>query len=171
MNRLNEIWQRDLDDAIRRAKSDGRSSVADYLSLRSSNDSIRRKSIKWLFDTVLDIVFAFNRHGARIKIEQKDGHRFDYAGAVLTGSRLKLQQGIRCLTLEAGWTQGPGDGFMRGGALAFARITHFGFAKENADLALHSLDRVPQWFVIADEQRRISFSIADLRRHFEVFLG
>jgi hypothetical protein len=60
---------------------------------------------------------------------------------------------------------------MRGGALAFAKITHFGFAKENAELALLSFEDSPQWFVIADERNRISFNIQSLRKHFEVFLG
>lgn len=171
MNELDEVWQQDINNAIQRAKEEGRSDVAEYISLKSSNDAIRTKSVKWLFDTVLDIVFTFNRHGAKIKIEQNEKHQFNYAGATLTGSRLKLQQGIRCLTIEAGWTQGPRDGFMRGGALAFARITHFGFAKENAELALHPFENVPQWFVIADEKNRISFNVQSLRRHFEVFLG
>ena len=171
MNELDEVWQQDLKDAIRRAKAEGRSDVTEYLSLKSTNDAIRRNSVKWLFETVLDIVFAFNRHGAKIKIEQKEKHQFNYHGATLTGSRLKLQQGIRCLTFEAGWTQGPRDGFMRNGALAFARITHFGFAKENAELALHPFENVPQWFIIADEKNRLSFDVRSLQRHFEVFLG
>lgn len=171
MNELDEVWEQDLNDAIRHAENTGRSDVAEYLSLRDTNDAIRTESVKWLFDTVLDIVFAFNNHGASIKIEQKEKHQFNHERANLTGQILKLEQGVRCLTFEAGWTRNPGDGFMRGGALVFARIRHFGFSKENEELALLRFEDVPQWFTVADEVNRISFNIQSLRRHFEVFLG
>ena len=44
-----------------------RSDVAEYISLKASNDLIREKSVKWLFETVSEIVFAFNARGARIR--------------------------------------------------------------------------------------------------------
>ena len=171
MNLTEEVWQENLNEAIFNAQRHGCSDVAEYISLKSSNDAIRADSIKWLFEIVLEIVAAFNNHGARIKFEQKDEHTFSNEKANLTGSRLKLQQGVRCLTLEAGWTRNPGDGFMRGGALAFARITHFGFPKEREDLVLLRFENQPQWFSVDGEFHRISFDIRRLKRHFEVFLG
>ena len=171
MNELAEVWTQDLDEAIARAKAIGRYEIADYLTLKANNDAIREESIKWLLDTIMDIVFAFNRHGAKIKIEQKPKHQFKFGNSRLTGSVLYLRQGVRCLSAEAGWTQGPGDGVMRYGALACAKIEHFGFKKENEDLVLLRFDDKPTWFSVDDERHRVSFNIQSLRRHFEVFLG
>ncbi len=171
MNLTEEVWQEKLDEALHNAQLHERSDVADYISLKASNDAVRAGSVKWLFETVLEIVFAFNERGARIKLEQKENHQFRHEKAYLTGSLLKLQHGIRCLTLEAGWTRNPGDGFMRGGALVFARITHFGFPKEAEELVLLRYEDHPQWFSVDGEFHRISFDVRSLRRHFEVFLG
>ncbi len=163
-------WQLNLQEAILNAQQNGRADIAEYISLKSSNDAIRTKSVKWLFETILEIVFAFNNHGARIKIEQLDNHQFQNERAVLRGSRLKLQRGIRCLTVEAGWTRNPGDGFMRGGALVYARFTHFGFPKFAEEFLLLKYEEQPQWFSVDGDTHRISFEIARLRRHFETLL-
>ncbi len=171
MNITEEVWQENLNEALLNTGKSGRDEINAYLSLKSSNDAIRTSSVKWLFETISEIVFAFNRHGTRIKMEQNENHRFFHQKAHLTGTCLKLQQGIRCLTFEAGWTRNPGDGFMRGGALVFARITHFGFSKENEELVLLNYENKPQWFSVDGEFHRISFDVRGLRRHFEVFLG
>jgi hypothetical protein len=170
MSELDEVWTRDINSAIENAKEANRFDIADYLSLRVSNDKIRTESVKWLYDTVLEIVFAFNKHGANIKIEQKEKHRFKFGDSDLSGSLLKLHKGIRCLTVEAGWTQVPSDGFMRGGSMACANIKHFGFAKKNEELVLLKFEDKPQWFSIVDERNRASFDMQSFRRHFEVFL-
>jgi hypothetical protein len=171
MDALNELWTEDLDHAIENAKTLGRYELADYFSLKDSNDRIRRESVKWLFDSVLEIVFAFNKHGAKIKIDQKEKHSFKHERSRLRGSSLTLKQGVRCLDFEAGWTQVPGDGIIRGGALAVTKISHFGFFKQNEDLVLLCFEDKPQWFVIDSETHRIAFNIRSLRKHFEVFLG
>ncbi len=170
MSELNEVWKRDIKSAIEQAREANRFDIADYLSLRVSNDKIRTESVRWLFDTVLEIVFAFNKHGAKIKIEQKEKHRFKFGETDLSGSLLKLQRGIRCLTVEAGWTQVPSDGFMRGGAMACANIKHFGFAKKNEELVLLKFEDKPQWFSIVDETNRKSFDIRSFQKHFEILL-
>ncbi|NNE97760.1 MAG: hypothetical protein HKN25_01935 [Pyrinomonadaceae bacterium] len=171
MNELYEVWNQDLKKAIEHAKAIGRYELADYLTLKASNDAIRKESIKWLFDSVLEIVFAFNRHGAKIKIEQKEKHRFKFDKRHLSGSVLRLQQGVRCLSIEAGWTQSPTDGIMRGGALAYANISHFGFKKKDEELVLLKYEERPQWFSIDGEKHRVSFNVKSFRKHFEVFLG
>ncbi len=170
MEITDDYWQQSLNEAIDKARQNGRGDIADYISLKSSNDAIREKGIKWLIDTVLEIVFAFNNHGARIKIEQTENHQFQNERAALTGSRLKLQRGIRCLSIEAGWTRNPDDGFMRGGALVYARISHFGFPKPFEELLLLKYENQPQWFSVDGELHRISFDIKRLRPHFEKFL-
>lgn len=171
MNELYEVWTHDLDVAISHAKSIGRFDIADYLTLKASNDAIRRESIKWLFDSVLEIVFAFNRHSARIKIDENEKHRFKFGNSELSGKILSLRQGVRCLSFEAGWTQSPGDGVIKGGALACAKINHFGFRKQNEELVLLQYDGSPQWFSIDGENHRITFNMRGFKKHFETFLG
>ncbi len=171
MENLDSQFADDLETAVERAKLLGRFEIADYLSLRASNDAIRTEAVKWLFDTVLEIVFAFNHHGARIKIEQAEAHTFKYESSQLSGKKLELRQGLRCLTIEAGWTQRTGDGFMRGGSLAYSRISHFGFKKSTEEIVLLKFEDAPQWFSVEDERTRISFNTASLKKHFEVFLG
>jgi hypothetical protein len=112
-----------------------------------------------------------NRKNAGIAVETADPHRFSLGHATLSGSLLKFRQGVRSLTVEAGWTRAPGDGFMRGNALAAARITHFGISKANVELHLLKFEDRPQWFVVADERRRVSFELAVLIKHFRIFLG
>ena len=171
MNPLSEVFTQDLDNTIAQAKLIGRYNIADYLTLKASNDAIRRESIKWLIDSVLEVVFTFNRHGAKIKIEQKEKHRFKFGNSELSGAILNLRQGVRCLSFETGWTQSPGDGVIKGGALACAKITHFGFKKQNEDLVLLRYEEKPQWFALDGENHRISFNMKSLRKHFETFLN
>ncbi len=171
MNKLDEVLTQDLKNAIENAKDANRFSVADYLTLKESNDEIRIESVKWLIDTVLEIVFAFNKHGANIKLSTSENHSFKSGHSNLRGTLIKLQLGVRCLTIEAGWTRTPSDGFMRGGALALAKISHFGFVKMNEELVLLKFEDKPQWFSIADERNRISFNVQSLRKHFEVLLN
>lgn len=171
MNELYEVWTEDLNAAISHAKAVGRFELADYLTLKASNDAIRGESIKWLFDSVLEIVFAFNRHSARIKIEKKEKHRFKFGNSELSGTILNLRQGVRCLSFEAGWTKIPGDGVIKGGGLACAKINHFGFRKQNEDLVLLRYEDKPQWFTIDGENHRIAFNMRGFQKHFETFLS
>jgi hypothetical protein len=71
-----------------------------------------------------------------VTAERIHPHRFAYGSSNIAGSLLKVSHGVRCLTVEAGWTRTPADGFMRGGALAIGRLVHFGMPKCNSDLHL-----------------------------------
>ncbi len=171
MNELDEVWRQDINLAIERAKTANRFSIADYLSLKNSNNAIRKESVDWLINAARDIVFKFNEHAAKIELTQREKHTFKFGKSNLRGQLLKLQQGVRCLEIEAGWTRTPSDGFMRGGALACARIRHFGYSKMDEDLVLLKYEDKPQWFLVADEKKRVSFNIRSFKRHFKVFLG
>ncbi len=171
MENLDATYYDDIQLAVERAKLRGRFDIADYLTLKASNDALREEAVKWLFDTILDIVRAFNNHGAKIRIDESNGHKFKYGSARLSGKKLELRQGVRCLTVEAGWTRLPGDGVMRSGALAFSRISHFGFRKETEELELLKFEGKPQWFGVRGEKLRESFNVSSLKRHFEVFMG
>lgn len=172
MNELNEFWANSIDEAINRARAEGRADVADYLSLKATNDEIRAASCRWLFESLLEIAHEKMRDGLNLKIENENPYRFEMNKATMVGSLLEFSLGIRRLTAEAGWTRTPQDGFMRGGALAFARLVHFGQAKHNAELILIRVtDSAPQWFAVDRAGQRTPFDSNTLREHFRIFLG
>ena len=167
MQELDEVWAGMLENALAKAESDGRRDVAEYLKLKAVNDAVRQTSVQWLFGLTLEIA----ANNPQLAIENENPHRFGFANASLVGSLLRVRHGVRCLTVEAGWTRTPNDGFMRGGALAAARITHFGMAKHNAELLLVQLNGAPVWFTAENGGRRILFDSNNLNRHFQIFLS
>lgn len=171
MNELDEIWEKMLAEAAARARATGRSDVADYLALKASNDAARAASVRWLIDALTEIAAEANRRSLGIVIENSHPHRFTLGTATLVGSLLRFRQGVRCLTAEAGWTRTPNDGFMRGGALAAARISHFGLPKQNEELVLLRTDNAPSWFAVSRDGTRRLFDSKDLQKHFQIFLG
>ncbi len=171
MNELDEVWAQMLGEARIKAQASGSGDVADYLALKAANDMLRQTSVKWLFDSTIEIVSNANRNGTSITIENENPHRFAFGNANLVGSLARFRQGVRCLTLEAGWTRTANDGFMRGGALAAARISHFGISKHNAELLLVSEKNTPSWFAVDKDGKRSLFDSRNLNEHFQVFLG
>lgn len=167
MNELDEVWAGMLESALAKAKADNRGDVADYITLKAMNDAIRQTSIQWLFGSMLEIA----GNDPQNTIENENPHRFAFSGATMVGSLLRLRRGVRCLTVEAGWTRTPNDGFMRGGALATARLTHFGLAKHNTDILLINLNGSPSWFAIAKDGSRVLFNSIQLNEHYRIFLG
>ena len=171
MNELDEVWTQMMTQAIADARETGRRDVAEYLALRATNDFIRQTSAQWLFDSMLEIAAQHNRDRATVLIETENPHNFAFNRANMVGSLLSLRQGVRCLSLEAGWTRTPTDGFMRGNALAAARITHFGIAKANEELVLLREEDLPQWFSIAKTGQKSVFDSRNLQKHFQIFIG
>ena len=141
-------------------------------SLQPTSDAIRAAGCRWLFDSFLELSEEVNRQGIRLEIENENPHRFAVGPATMVGSLLRFRFGVRSLTVEAGWTRTPGDGFMRGGALATARVTHFGIGAANADLLLiPQKENMPQWFALEKNGTRNPLSSNDLREHFNIFIG
>jgi hypothetical protein len=171
MNELEQVWTQKLSEAHLKAQDAGRADVAEYLNLRATNDMIRRTSVEWLFESSLEIAAEANRVNVRVIIETENPHRFSHRNSHLVGSLARFRQGVRCLTVEAGWTRTPGDGFMRGGALALARLSHFGISKHNAELVLSLEDNLPHWFSIGKNGARERFDAKNLQQHFNVFLS
>ena len=172
MNELNEVWEQLINEASKNPQAiEGREGLAEFIAVKTANDAVRETSVKWLLDTMRKAAEHANLKNANIKIENQDSHRFSMEKMHLAGALLRFRQGVRCLTVEAGWTRTPTDGFMRGNALAVARITHFGMARSNAELHLLRHEDRPQWFTISQNGMRISFEIEDLIKHFQVFLG
>lgn len=160
-----------MNEAIAKATSTGKSDVAEYLMLKASNDAARATSVKWLFDAAQEIAAEINRRSATISVENEYPYRFALGNATLVGSLFRFRQGVRCLTIEAGWTRAPNDGFMRGGALAMGRISHFGMTKHNAELILLRANNAPNWFAAEKDGKRRLFDSRNLQKHFQVFLG
>jgi hypothetical protein len=172
MNELDEVWLQMIAQAQLQAQSAGRSDVAEYLALKANNDSLRSTSCQWLFDSFLELSEEVNRKGIRLEIESENPHRFSVGHSTMVGSLLRFRYGIRCLTIETGWTRTPTDGFMRGGSLAHAKISHFGISKSNVELLLlRNTQDAPFWAVIDKEGGKSVFAFDDLRDHFQVFLG
>lgn len=171
MNELDEVWAQMTKQAIEDARGAGREDVAEYLTLKAGNDFVRSMSVKWLFDSLQEIAGRYNRQRAGVLIENESPYSFAFNRANMVGSRLNLRQGVRCLSLEAGWTRTPTDGFMRGGALAAARVTHFGISQANEDLILLKKDDFPQWFAVDRTGGKNLFDSRNLQKHFELFTG
>ena len=171
MNELDEMWSKMLSQALENAKASGRHDVAEYLNLKAANDAIRQASVQWLFDTLLEIAGDANRTNLSVSIERDDTHNFAYRGANLVGSLIRFRHGVRCLTVEAGWTRTPTDGFMRGGALAFGKISHLGMTKANTEIALTLSDEAPVWHVLLEERAVGEFRSESLLEHFRIFIG
>lgn len=171
MNEHEEALSQKLAAAIDDARKAGRADIADYLALKAENDSIRIRGVRSLFEAFIAFAADANRVRPAITMERVDPHSFTHHGANIVGTMLRISYGIRCLTFEAGWTRTPSDGFMRGGALAFARITHFGLPKENADLGLFTAGSDAVWKI---EKGGGKSQIADedfVRYHLSVLIG
>ena len=170
MTELDQIWSQFLTEAALRARNDDSSEIADYLRVKAVNDAIRNEGVRWLFDAAIELAAELNRRSAAIEIERIDGHSFKRGSSNMAGHLIRLSQGVRCLSVEAGWTRTPSDGIMRRGALAAARIRHFGIKRSNADLSLAYAGDLPLWHIEDEDGRRTPFRIVDLHDHFRVFL-
>lgn len=171
MSELDEIWARKLAEATENARLAGRRDVADYLALRAANDAVRTTGVGWLFETLICVAAEIGRDINGILIEREEPHNFALRGANMVGSLMRLRRGVRCMTLEAGWTRTPSDGFMRGGALAAGRIAHFGMPGSSAELALIIREDSPIWMTVREDKPVSRFETAGLREHFLLFYG
>jgi hypothetical protein len=169
MNDLERQWAELLSNATKRAAEAGRGDIADYLNLRAGNDAIRQNGIEWLFKTLTDIAERTAERITNISAEREEPHSFQLGNSRMTGAVLRFRLGVRCLTLEAGWTRLPGDGIMRGGSLAAARITHFGIPKANMDLYLVRSGDGYIWNFQTRDDIRGFFGSQHLAAHFELF--
>ena len=168
MSELNEMWSQMLAEASKNARASDRHDVADYLDLKASNDLVRRAGVEWLFETIIEHAADANRGRSAVTIERTEPHSFAFRGANIVGTRLDLRYGVRCLTVEAGWTRTPADGFMRGGGLAFARFRHFGIPRANIEAALLKAGDAPAWKSIMDEGFGIEIRSDILHRHIHL---
>ncbi len=169
MNDLDSVWENLLTEAAGQVASEGL--LADFLAVKSANDQLREHGVGQLLAAFEKIAGHANRNDARITIETIDRHRFEFENFHVSGRAVKFRQGVRCLSVEAGWTRSPRDGFMRGNALAVARISHFGLPLAGHDLRLLRFEDSVGWFRLNPDDLRVSFELDDMLEHFRKFLG
>lgn len=157
--------------AAEKARASGRNDVAAYLHLKASNDLIRQASVNWMLDTLIEHAASANRSNLAIAIERVEPYSFSHLGANLVGSCLSLRYGVRCLTVETGWTRTPADGFLRGGGLALARFRHFGVPKAGAILSLTNNDEMPAWRIVNGDSVADRIQSHYLREHVRLLTG
>ena len=165
MTELDQMWSVMLNEASQNAAGSGRSDVADYLHLRSTNDAIRTVGVSWLIDAAIEIASETQASRRLLTIEREEPYRFAHDRMQAVGSALHLRHGVRCLTLETGWTRTPTDGVMPGGALAIARLRHYGMPRSNATMMLVLADPLPIWKIAESSE---SINSEYLRTHIEV---
>ncbi|PYT00024.1 MAG: hypothetical protein DMF63_08620 [Acidobacteria bacterium] len=166
MNELDEAWSQMLAGAIENAREAGRGDVADFLALKRSNDELRQSAVDWLFNSFIEIASEANRRNSLVVIEREEPHEFQFNNAKMAGSLVRVRFGVRAILIEAGWTRLPSHGFMRGGALAAARISHFGIPRATDELILVRDDETPAWNSVNGSR----FDSQSLFEHFRLLL-
>ena len=168
MRDLDTFWSQMIDQAIENAASDGREHVADYLRLRAKNDAIRHAGVNWLLEMFIANGMTPELISRGLTVERTESHQFRHGNSSLVGSQLRFQLGVRCLSVEVGWTRTPSDGIMRGGALALAHVSHFGMIRENEHFALILEEPRPRW---RHSQTGASLDKITLDRHLVTLVG
>lgn len=167
MTELDQAWSQMLADAGIKASEQGREQVVEYIRLRATNDAIRARGIAWLIDAFIEVATNAQREKPTLSIERVEPHTFSHGTSTMVGTELVVRHGVRCLSVEAGWTRIPSHGIMRKGSLAFANIAHFGMPKFGSSIRLiHHDDELPRWI---DDSRQV-IEMAVIQRHFEVLL-
>ena len=169
MSELDEAWALALAEAEQKARLAGRREVADYLALRNSNDLLRTAGIDWLLASFTKFAGDANRAGASLQISKADDHRFHIGTATMVGRVVTLTNGIRRLSVEAGWPRVPRDGIIRGGGLAAGHILHLGIKSAGDELLLSkSSAGSPQWKLV--NRNGLLLHESDIRRHLAILL-
>lgn len=166
MDELDEAWAELVAGAIENARAAGRGDVADFLALKQTNDALRQTAVEWLFNSFIEIAAEASRRNSLVMIEREEPHEFPFNHAKMAGSLVRIRFGVRSMVIEAGWTRLPSHGFMRGGALAAARIRHFGMPEADDELVLIRSEKAAGW----TSTDGLRFDAQSLFEHFRVLL-
>lgn len=167
MSELDEAWAAALSEAEHRARLAGRGDIADYLSLKNSNDLLRKAGVDWLLAEFTTLAADANRAGESIQMSKHEGHRFKIGSSTMVGHLITFTKGVRTLYVEAGWPRVPRDGVVRGGGLACANIRHLGIRTANEELLLTKSQKgTPVWKSL----KHASLHESHLRRHIAILL-
>jgi hypothetical protein len=87
----------------------------------------------------------------------------------MVGHLVTLVNGVRTLSVEAGWPRVPRDGIVRGGGLACANIRHVGIRAASEELLLAKTSSgAPGWKSTTKNRHHLHES--DIRRHIAILL-
>jgi hypothetical protein len=171
VNELDETWAAALAEAEVRARAAGRGDITEYLTLRRSNDLLRKTACDWLLSTFRNVAGEMNRAGAALQISNDDNYQFQIANSALVGQLLKLENGIRQLLVEVGWPRLPAHGFIRGGGIAVGRLRHVGIKSASELIRLvTSPEGTPRWIVENNRQPVAEIREANIRQHVAILL-
>jgi hypothetical protein len=167
MSELDAEWGWRMAQAAERARELGRADVADYLTLRATNDLARAVGVGWLTDAFAAAADEALLRGADLRLVPADGQRFRVSQSTMVGRRLTIRYGpVRSLTVEAGWPRTPSDGVVLGGGIARARVSHFGDSAAGEELLLvRRGDEAPRWLVLTESRARDEFDEGRARAH------
>lgn len=169
MSELDEAWAAALSEAEQKARLAGRKDVAEYLSLKNSNDLLRKAGVQWLLESFTIAAGEANRAGASIQIARTEDHRFSVGTSTMVGQLVTFASGVRTLFVEAGWPRMPRDGFVRGGGLACANIRHLGIRAASEELLLaKTTSGAPGWKSLTKNRPHLHES--DIHRHIAILL-
>ena len=169
MSELDEAWAAALSEAEHKARLAGRKDVAEYLSLKNSNDLLRKAGVQWLIESFTVAAGEANRAGASIQISKSEGHRFRVGTSTMVGHLVTLSFGVRTLFVEAGWPRVPRDGIVHGGGLACANIRHLGIRAASEELVLTKTTAgTPNWKSLT--KRRPQLQQSDIHHHISILL-
>jgi hypothetical protein len=169
MSELDEAWALALSEAEARARQRGRGDLAEYLALRNSNDLLRKAGVDWLVTSFLNHAGDANRAGASIEVSNTDGHRFRMGTSTMVGRLVTLTNGVRRISVEAGWPRTPRDGIVRGGGLAAANVLHLGLRSLSEELLLTRISNgSPQWTSVTKKPH--AFHESDIDHHLAILL-
>ena len=169
MSELDEAWAIALSEAEEKARRAGRGDLAEYLALRNSNDLLRKAGIDWLVTSFVNHAGDANRAGGSIQLSNTDGHRFRMGTSTMVGRLVTLTNGVRRISVEAGWPRTPRDGIVRGNGLAAANVLHLGLKSASQELLLtRSANGSPQWTSVTKKPH--VFHESDIRHHLAILL-
>jgi len=167
VDELEQIWPRMLDTTAQKAIEAGRHELAEYLRLKASNDAIRNTAVGWLVDSFIAAAGGAMRSHANVFVEREDPYTFKRGNSTMVGTLVEMKQGVRKLTLTAGWARHPSHGIMEKGALAFARFTHLGLPKAGSELRLIHGEDLPEWL----DETDAPIDSRHIARHISLFLS
>jgi hypothetical protein len=169
MSELDEAWAAALSEAEHKARLAGRKDVAEYLSLKNSNDLLRKAGVQWLIESFTVAAGEANRAGASIQISKSDDYRFHIGTSTMVGQLVTLSFGVRTLFVEAGWPRVPRDGIVHGGGLACANIRHLGIRAASEELVLAKTNTgTPNWKSLTKQRPHLLQS--DIHHHISILL-
>jgi len=156
-----------LEDAQLQALADGRNQLAEYLRLKATNDAIRTAAVGWLIDTFIEAAGDAMRSRPSLFVEREDPHTFKRGNSTMVGTLVEMRQGVRKLSLAAGWARHPSHGIMQQGALAFARFSHLGMPRSGGEIRLVHGNDLPQWL----DEDQVVVGSDYISRHISIFLS